>query len=255
VVATAGTTSAGAVDPLPAIAAVCQELGVWLHVDGAYGAVAALSPEAPPDIHGLRHADSLVLDPHKWLYTSLEAGCVLVRDPDALHAAFAHQSVYYRSQRDADEPTPYREYSLQTSRGFRALKVWICLQLAGRQGYRRMITDDILLARRLHALAGAHPLLEALSQGLSITTLRFVPADLVSGDPAAAPYLDRLNRALLARLHAEGGFYPSETTIGGKFALRVCIVNFRTEAADIDALVGALVRAGAELDRGLRAAP
>jgi aromatic-L-amino-acid decarboxylase len=252
VVATAGTTSAGAVDPLFEIASVCRETRVWLHVDGAYGALAALSPRAPMDIHGLREADSLVIDPHKWMYTSLEAGCVLVRDPGTLHAAFGHHSVYYRSQREPGEPIPYREYSLQTSRGFRALKVWICLRLAGRQGYERMITEDMSLARRLHELVCAHPLLDPLSHGLSITTFRFVPAGLPPGDAVFEPYLDHLNRTLLARLQSEGRFYPSETTIRGKFALRVCIVNFRTNESDIEALVDEIVRCGVELDRAMR---
>lgn len=257
VVAAAGTTSTGAVDPLFEIAAICRGRQVWFHVDGAYGAVAALSPAAPAEIHGLREADSLVVDPHKWLYTSLEAGCVLVRDPETLRAAFAHRSVYFRSHRDPDEPVPYREYGLQTSRGFRALKVWMCLRLAGRQGYRRMISDDIALAERLHALARAHPLLEPLSRGLSITTFRFVPAGLVPAggfaDHATDAYLDHLNRALLTRLQTEGRFYPSETMTRGKFALRVCIVNFRTSGADIDALVEAVVSHGLDLDRALRA--
>ena len=131
VVGTAGSVSTGAVDPLPDIAALCKEHGVWFHVDGAYGGFAAAVPEAPDDLRGLSLADSVAVDPHKWLYAPLEAGCALVRDPDALRAAFAYHPPYYHFDERA---TNYVDYGPQNSRGFRALKVWLALRHVGRRG-------------------------------------------------------------------------------------------------------------------------
>jgi aromatic-L-amino-acid/L-tryptophan decarboxylase len=147
VVGTAGSVSTGAVDPLLEIAAICREPGVWFHVDGAYGAFAAAVPGTPPDLQALRLADSVALDPHKWLYAPLEAGCVLVRDPEALRNAFAYHPPYYHF---GEEATNYVDFGPQNSRGFRALKVWLALRQVGREGYVRMIGDDIRLSRRLH---------------------------------------------------------------------------------------------------------
>jgi aromatic-L-amino-acid/L-tryptophan decarboxylase len=121
VVGTAGSVSTGAVDPLPDIGAVCREHGIWFHVDGAYGCFAAAVPEAPDDLRGLIKADSVAVDPHKWLYAPLEAGCALVRDPERLRAAFAYHSAHYHFDERA---TNYVDYGPQNSRGFRALKVW-----------------------------------------------------------------------------------------------------------------------------------
>src|SRR4051812_33202797 len=144
VVGTAGSVSTGAVDPLSDIAAVCRERGLWFHVDGAYGGFAAALPDAPEELRGLSQADSVAVDPHKWLYAPLEVGCALVRDADALRAAFAYHPPYYHFDERA---TNYVDYGPQNSRGFRALKVWLALKHAGAAGYRRMIADDIDLSR------------------------------------------------------------------------------------------------------------
>ena len=144
VVGTAGSVSTGAVDPLRAIAAVCREHGTWFHVDGAYGGLAAAVPGASDDLRALAEADSVAVDPHKWLYAPLEAGCALVRDAEALRAAFSYHPPYYHFEERA---TNYVDYGPQNSRGFRALKVWLALRHAGAAGYRRMI------ARRHRALA------------------------------------------------------------------------------------------------------
>jgi len=168
-VGSAGTVSTGAVDPLPAMAAFSREHGLWFHVDGAYGAFAAALDDSPADLQGLRVADSVALDPHKWLYAPLEAGCALVRDPAALRNAFSYHPRYYSFDGEA---TNYFDIGPQNSRGFRALKVWLALQHAGATGYRKMIDDDITLARYLYELAGKHAELEAISHHLSITTLR-----------------------------------------------------------------------------------
>jgi aromatic-L-amino-acid decarboxylase len=261
VVGTAGTTSTGAVDPLPAIAAVCREQRLWLHVDGAYGAPACLSPHAPPDIFGMREADSLVIDAHKWLYMPLEAGCVLVRNPRLLYDAFCFQSPYYSlsgasspgDPERADQPLPFRDQGPQTSRGFRALKVWLALQHLGRAGYAARITEDIELARHLHALIARHPDLEACSQGLSITTFRYVPAELAANAGEHRAYLDDLNRELLTRLQDSGAAYPSHTTVRGAYVLRVCIVNFNTTLADIELLPALVADLGARIHAERRA--
>jgi glutamate/tyrosine decarboxylase-like PLP-dependent enzyme len=203
VVGTAGTVSTGAVDPLPEIAAICREHELWFHVDGAYGAMAAAVPGAPSDLAGLREADSVAVDPHKWLYAPLEAGCALVRSNEDLLRAFSYHPPYYHFDEDA---VNYFDLGLQNSRGFRALKVWLALRQIGRAGYVRMIGDDIALAQEFHRLVSAHPELEALTQSLSITTFRYVPTDLRTrtGAPEVREYLDRLNQSLLSRIEKSG---------------------------------------------------
>jgi glutamate/tyrosine decarboxylase-like PLP-dependent enzyme len=252
-VGNAGTVSTGAVDPLPRLAAIARDQDLWLHADGAYGAVAALSDEAPDELSGLAEADSVAMDPHKWLYTALEAGCALVRHPGALRDTFSHTPPYYRFDGEEEDPrVNYFELGLQNSRGFRALKVWLGLRQAGRDGYRRMIGDDIRLARELHRLVEARPGLQELSLGLSISTFRYVPEDLSPGSEDVDTYLNELNEELLHRLKAGGEAYLSNAVIEGAFALRACVVNFRTTLADIEAVPGIVVRYGEEVDRSLR---
>lgn len=247
VIGTAGSVSTGVVDPLFAIADICRETGTWFHVDGAYGALAAALPEAPPDLQALHLADSVAIDPHKWLYAPLEAGCLLARNPDVLRAAFSYHPVYYHFA-DGDGIN-YVDLGPQNSRGFRALKVWLALQHAGADGYRRMIGDDCALAARLHANAEAHPELEAGTLGLSIATFRYVPPDLrdTIGTTATDGYLDALNEDLLERLQRSGDAFVSNAVVRGRYLLRACIVNFNTSAADVDALPGIVVGIGREL--------
>ena len=259
VVGTAGSVSTGAVDPLREIAVLCRERGLWFHVDGAYGAPAACLPETDPDLKALALADSLAFDPHKWLYAPLEAGCVLVRDPKALRDTFLFHPPYYPDvEPAADAPVFFHERGPQNSRGFRALKVWLALRQVGREGYERMIRDDIALARRLFDRAAAHPELEAATCALSIATFRFVPADLArrshSGDADVAAYLDELNRKLMERVMAEGEAFVSNAVVDGKFLLRACIVNFRTAEGDVDAVPEIVARRGRALDAELRPA-
>jgi glutamate/tyrosine decarboxylase-like PLP-dependent enzyme len=253
VVGTAGSVSTGAVDPLPAIAALCREHALWFHVDGAYGAFAAAVPEAPDDLRGLSEADSVAVDPHKWLYAPLEAGGVLVRDAGALRRAFSHKPPYYHF---GEAATSFFDLGLQNSRGFRALKVWLALAQVGRRGYARMISEDVRLAQELYRLLDGAPELERFTRSLSITTFRFVPADLSArtAEPAVAEYLDELNRDLLGRIEASGELYVSNAVVAGRFLLRPCIVNFRTTLADVEAIPGIVVRLGREADAALRPA-
>jgi glutamate/tyrosine decarboxylase-like PLP-dependent enzyme len=252
VVGTAGSVSTGAVDPLLEIAAICREQGVWFHVDGAYGGFAAAVPGAPDDLRAIAGADSVAVDPHKWLYAPLEAGCALVRDAEALRAAFAYHPPYYHFK---ERLTNYVDYGPQNSRGFRALKVWLALRHAGAAGYRQAIADDISLSRQMADAVVSHLELELLTQALSITTFRFVPADLRSSrhDPAVERHLDAVNRELLDRLQRGGEIFVSNAVIGGRYALRACIVNFHTTPADVAAVPAIVARVGRAVDSELRA--
>jgi aromatic-L-amino-acid decarboxylase len=255
VVATAGSVSTGAIDPLREIAVVCREQGLWLHADGAYGGPAACLAEADPDLKALELADSIAFDPHKWLYAPLEAGCALVRDRKALHDTFVFHPPYYPdAEPAADAPTFFHEYGPQNSRGFRALKVWLALRQVGRAGVEAMIRQDIALARRLYAAAAAHPELEAATCDLSIATFRFVPPGLArrAGESDVATYLDELNQTLMERMWSAGDAFVSNAVVGGRFLLRACIVNFRTAEADVDALPEIVARLGRDLDHEMR---
>ena len=252
VVATAGSVSTGAVDPLAEIAGICRDAGTWLHVDGAYGAFAAAVPGTAPDLRALTLADSVAVDPHKWLYAPLEVGCILVRDPQRLRNTFAYHPPYYHFGQEA---LNYVDFGPQNSRGFRALKVWLALRQAGRNGYVKMIADDIRLSERLHVRVGAHPELESFTQELSICTFRYVPLDLRPevGVDHVEQYLTLLNRELLDRIQKSGEAFVSNAIIGGRFILRACIVNFHTSDADVDALPGIVSRLGRVCDAALRA--
>ena len=252
IVGNAGTVSTGAVDPLAEMADVAEEYDLWFHADGAYGAFAVITPDAPAELAAMNRADSIAVDPHKWLYAPLEAGCVLVRDPKTLTDAFSYTPAYYRFTGEEEDPrTNFYELGLQNSRGFRALKVWLGLRQVGRSGYAEMIADDIKLARELFRLVEEEPELEAFTQELSITTFRYVPSGLEPGAEPVDTYLNQLNEELLARLKASGEAFLSNAEIGGTFALRVCIVNFRTSLADIEALPEIIIRHGRDVDSDL----
>jgi glutamate/tyrosine decarboxylase-like PLP-dependent enzyme len=252
VVGTAGSVSTGAVDSLREIASLCQQYGLWFHVDGAYGGFAAAVPEAPDELRGLTQADSVAVDPHKWLYAPLEAGCALVRDADALRAAFAYHPPYYHFEERA---TNYVDYGPQNSRGFRALKVWLALRQVGAAGYRQMIGDDIRLSQAMADAVRRHAELEFVTQSLSIATFRFVPPDVrpSAGKPDTEAYLDALNREVLDRLQRGGEAFVSNAVIGGRYVLRACIVNFHTTRADVEAVPEIVARVGRTVDAKLRA--
>ena len=251
VIGTAGSVSTGVIDALPAIAAMCRKERIWFHVDGAYGGFAAAVPDAPPDLLALSEADSVAVDPHKWLYAPLEAGCALVRDPGALSKAFSYHPPYYHFGESA---TNYVDYGPQNSRGFRALKVWLALRQAGASGYRRMIADDITLAGLLASLVKQHAELEFWTHDLSITTYRCVPADLRAriGDAAVDAYLDTLNKEVLARMQSGGEAFVSNAVIRGHYVLRACVVNFNTRSTDMHAVAALSARMGRDIDAELR---
>ena len=251
VVGTAGSVSTGAIDPLPELAAICRRHALWFHIDGAYGALAARVPGAPSSLLALADADSIAVDPHKWLYAPLEAGCALVRRREHLVQAFSYHPAYYHFDHDV---TNYFDYGPQNSRGFRALKVWLALRQVGLAGYLQMIGDDLGLAQRLHRGVEQHPDFEALSQSLSITTFRYVPERLraATGSTDTETYLQRLNEELLQRVERSGEAFLSNAIVGGRFALRACVVNFRTSAADIDALLELVARCGRDAEAAVQ---
>jgi aromatic-L-amino-acid/L-tryptophan decarboxylase len=249
VIGTAGSVTTGAIDPLNEIAKLCREEDLWFHVDGAYGGFAAMLPDASSDLRALSQADSIAVDPHKWLYAPLEAGCALVRDPENLRKAFSYHPPYYHF---GVEAINYLDYGPQNSRGFRALKVWLALQHVGRKGYEQLLSDDIQLAKELYRCVSERPEIEALTQSLSITTFRYVPLDLKSPSEKTEKYLNLLNKELLTRLQNSKEAYVSNAVINERFALRACIVNFRTSIADIEALPDLVIRLGREVDGMLR---
>ena len=243
VIGTAGSVSTGVIDPLPELSAICATYGLWFHVDGAYGGFANSLPGAPADLHGLASADSVAVDPHKWLYAPLEAGCALVRDPESLRAAFAYHPPYYHFGETA---TNFVDFGMQNSRGFRALKVWLALKQAGACGYRAMIAEDIRLSQLLAHAVDRHPELQLISQNLSITVFRYVPATLRPrlGESEAEQQLDAINREVLDRLQRGGEAFVSNAVVNERYALRACIVNFHTSESDVKALPEIVARVG-----------
>lgn len=255
VVGSAGTTGTGAIDPLDAIADVCAEHNLWFHVDAAYGGAAALTEPLRHLFTGIERADSIGFDPHKWLYTPLAGACILVRDPAYLAEAFTVDASYIVTD---DEYTGWGVdiYTLgpHYSRSFMALKIWVSLLAHGWDAYERRISHDVALAHYLHRLVIEHPELEPMTEpGLSITCFRFVPEGL-GGRSDADQYLDTLNERVMFDLQLGGKVFPSNANVNGRFALRSCIVNFRTEADTMDELVSETVRLGRMLDGDLRPA-
>ncbi len=237
VIATAGTVNTGAIDPLREIAAIAGRYGLWLHVDGAYGALAALA--APEKFAGMERADSISLDPHKWLYQPLDCGCLLYRDPGAARAAFSHTGDYARSlSQDPVEGFAFFEESLELSRRFRALKLWLSLRYHGFAAFRETLRSNLEQAQRLARNIQEHPALELLAPvELSAVCFRYC-----EGEPGD---LDGRNTAILREVIRRGRVYISNASIRGKFALRACIVNHRTTPADVDLVVEEVLAAAA----------
>lgn len=241
VVATAGTVNTGAIDPLEEIADIAGKRQAWLHVDGSYGALAAMA--IPKQFSGLARADSLALDPHKWLYQPLDCGCLLHRHPQAARAAFAHSGDYARSlSDDRIEGHAFFEESIELSRRFRGLKLWFSLRYHGIQAFRESIKKDLRHAQQLGALIAKTPELELMAPiELSAVCFRYV-----GGRNSSGPELDRANSDILRRLNQRGRVYLSNATLHSKFCLRACIVNHRTTDSDIDEVVPEVLTAARE---------
>ena len=246
VVGNAGTVNTGAIDPLEELAEFCRREALWFHVDGAYGAMARLSTKLTPLFAGIERADSIAADPHKWLYVPYEAGATLLRKPGRLAAAFRKFPEYLASDPESPFPGPawFAERGVELSRGFKALKVWMGMKTRGRAGYERAIENDVSLAHFLAEEVDRRPDFERLAPTvLSIVNFRYRPRGVALPDTD----LDRINRGIANRLLGGGSFFLAPTILKGRAALRVCIVNFRTQREDLTALLDEAARLGAML--------
>jgi len=249
VVANAGTVVTGAFDPLEEVAAVAERFRLWLHVDAAYGGFAALAPSRRHLFAAIDRADSIALDPHKWLYLPVDCGCVLYRDPETARGTFAHQADYTRViAQEEGEAFAFWDYGPELSRRFRALKVWMILKGAGIRSLGEAIEKDLACARHFERLVQMSEDFEMLAPvELSIFCFRYVPTELkkkhATADAARIDAdLDALNERLLVELQRDGSSYLSNARIDGRFALRGCVMNFRTTLRDMEILLDDLRR-------------
>ena len=242
IVGNAGTVNSGAIDELDGLADTARRFGLWFHVDGAYGAVGKLDPRAAPFFRGLEHADSISLDPHKWLSVPVECGCVLVRDGQLLRETFSLVPPYLRTEtgKGIGNLPWFSEYGFQQSRGFRALKLWTTLAHTGRAALSNQIARQNSLARYLEARVEKLAGLELCSRGnLSVVCFRCRPI-MIGGDEAA---LDALNKAVMERMQSEGAAFLTGALLRGRFVLRACILHYGTGERDIDIMLEAVQQA------------
>lgn len=257
VVASAGTVNTGAVDKLDEIADVANEFNLWFHIDGAYGALAVLDETKRPLFKGIERADSISLDPHKWLYVPIDSGCLLFRDEARARAAFAFDGADYIKvhEQNEEEAFAFWNYGPELSRRFRALKIWLTLRYYGVRRIARAISEDNAMAAYLAEQVEAATDFELLTAPeLSICCFRYVPPAFQTQlqsrdelDAAVNPELDQLNTDIMNVAQRGGRAYLSSATIRGKFALRACITNFRTTRADIDETLDIIREAAREL--------
>jgi glutamate/tyrosine decarboxylase-like PLP-dependent enzyme len=248
VVGSAGTVNTGVVDPLNRIADIGREYDLWFHVDGAYGAPGVLDQRKTELFAGIERADSVSLDPHKWLFVPVDAGCLLFRDPAAAAAFSTEDADYIKLHGHADDAAfAYWDYGVELSRRFRALKVWLTLGFYGVRRLAEAISEDNSLAAYLGEIVTKADDFELLAPvELSICCFRYVPAELKGNDAE----LNKLNEKIMALVQKGGRAYLSNATIDGKFALRACITNFRTTKADIEQTVETVREAGGQLGQG-----
>src|SRR4029077_9894143 len=247
IVGNAGTVNTGATDDLRALAVLSREENTWFHVDGAFGALAALVPELRPLVSGLEQADSVAFDLHKWLYMPYEVGCTLVRDQKAHRATFNVTPAYLASfdRGIAAGGFPFAERGVQLSRGFRALKVWMSFKTHGLDAFSELIHQNGRQAHYLAGLVTKHPRLELLAPApLNVVCFRFVAP---GADDAA---LSALNKEILLRIKESGVAIPSQPMLNGKYAIRVAITNHRSRRDDFDLLVRTVVETGSALRVG-----
>jgi len=249
VVGTAGTTDTGAIDDLEGLADLCDRQGLWFHVDGAYGALAALAPDLAPRLKGIDRSDSLAFDFHKWGQVPFSAGFLLVRDGELHHKAFAGTAAYLqREQRGLAAGSPWPcDFGPDLSRGFHALKTWFTLKVYGTDALGAMISSTCELARYLESHIAAHAELELMAPAtLNIVCFRFRPhTHALPGETE----IERINREILIQLQEAGSVAPSSTLLNGRFAIRAAIFNHRTTRAEIDTLIEQTLEIGRGLQR------
>ncbi len=257
VAANAGTVNTGACDPLGDVKQVARRFNLWMHVDASYGGFAILANSARPLFAGLEEADSVALDPHKWLYLPVDCGCVIYRNPELARAAFTHNADYTRVMGEkADEAFAFWDYGPELSRRFRALKVWMLLKGVGLKTLGEAIEKDLACARHFESLVRQSDDFEMLAPiELSIFCFRYVPspwkAALAAADDVSRQRmeleLNDLNERLLLALRRDGSSYLSNASIGGRFSLRGCVMNYRTRLQDMQILIDDLRRVAATL--------
>jgi aromatic-L-amino-acid/L-tryptophan decarboxylase len=256
VVANAGTVATGAFDPLAQLSEIAQRYNLWLHVDAAYGGFAALAPTARPFFASITRADSVALDPHKWLYLPVDCGCILYRDPETARTTFAHEAEYTRViGHGADEAFAFWDYGPELSRRFRALKVWMLLKGVGLRALGDAIEKDLACARHFEKLIKESNDFEMLAPvELSIFCFRHLPAHLKNAMTEAGSTeckletdLDVHNERLLLALQRDGSSYLSNARLRGCFALRGCVMNYRTTLRDMEILLEDLRRVAAQM--------
>ncbi|CAH2398876.1 pyridoxal phosphate-dependent decarboxylase family protein [Mesorhizobium ventifaucium] len=251
VIGTAGTVNTGAIDDLQALARLAAQEDLWFHVDGCIGALIAIAPKNSHRVAGIEHADSIALDPHKWLHAPFEVGCVLIRDASAHRNTFAVTPEYLESTpRGLASGQWLHDFGLQTSRGFRALKVWMALKQYGIEKFGRLIDQNIAQGHMLGTLIEAEPLLELIAPpNINIVCFRY------RGDGLTGERQKALNTEIMLRLQEDGIAALSDTTVHGQHCLRVAINNHRTRRDDLDLLVRETVRLGQEISRPGTALP
>jgi aromatic-L-amino-acid decarboxylase len=244
-VANAGATNTGAVDPLPALAAACRDERLWLHVDAAYGWAAVLTPDGQRVLDGIGLADSLTLDPHKWFGQTFEAGCVLVREGRRLPETFAIRPEYMQDVEPAGDEVNFADHGIALTRRFRALKIWVSVKVLGVAWFRALAEHCCRLAEFAEGLLHRSAVFDVLSpQQLSIVCFRYVPSGFVTRTEEDERRLDQLNLRLIEELRATGMAFISSTRLRQRVALRFCFVNWRTTAADVEMVVEMLAKLG-----------
>ncbi len=253
VIANAGATNTGAVDPLADLADLCREQHLWLHVDAAYGWPAVLTPEGCSALTGIARADSITLDPHKWFGQTFEAGCVLVREGKRLAETFTIRPDYMQDVAPATDEINFADQGLALTRRFRALKIWLSVKVLGIGWYRALVTRCCHLASLAEMLLRQTAAFEILCpRQLSIVCFRYVPAELRERTTATEQDLDWLNLAVIDAVRATGRAFLSSTRLHGRVALRFCFVNWRTTAADVEGIVQLVQECGDRMWNGGR---
>jgi glutamate/tyrosine decarboxylase-like PLP-dependent enzyme len=244
IVANAGATNTGSVDPLTDLAGICERQGLWFHVDAAYGWPVCLTEEGTKLLAGIERADSITLDPHKWFAQTFEAGCLLVRQGHLLTETFALRPEYMQDVEPSHDEINFADHGIALTRRFKALKIWLSVQMLGMGWFRRLVEHCCDLADYSEAKLKALPTFEILNaRRLSIVAFRYLPP----GPRPDEAHLDRINLALVEALLAGGRAFVSSTRLRGQVALRFCFVNWRTTAADVDAIIDLLQTLGTSL--------
>ncbi len=255
VAATTGTTATTSIDPIPAIAAICNEYDLWLHVDGAYGGTAAIVPEMRHILAGVELADSFVFNPHKWMFVPLDCSAFYVKDARLLRQTFSLIPDYLKT--DEDEVINYMDWGVQLGRRFRALKLWMVIRTFGRQGLIERIREHLRLAQKLTSWVDDHPDFERMAPvPLSTVCLRFCPRSLLEQGESdqTIKYLNMLNNEIIEVINTEGSYYLSGTHLNGRYTIRVAIGGIRNDEATIKGVWEMLQETAVRLDGAMRTA-